>query len=98
MDGNISLQMKQVIIFTRRLIENRMKIRLKTPEETTEFINICSAYDSDINVLDGSIMLDAKSIVSMFGITNGKIVEVEMISNNKKEVERFVERIRKFEV
>lgn len=75
-----------------------MKIRLKTPEETTEFINICSAYDSDINVLDGSIMLDAKSIVSMFGITNGKIVEVEMISNNKKEVERFVERIRKFEV
>lgn len=77
---------------------NKRKIKFKTPEETTEFINICSSYDSDINVLDGSVMLDAKSIVSMFGITNGKSVEVEMISNDKSEIEKFVERIRKFEV
>ena len=76
----------------------KRKIRFKTPEETTEFINICSTYHSDINVFDGSIVLDAKSIVSMFSIANGKIVDVEMISSDEKEIDRFAERIRKFEV
>lgn len=77
---------------------NKRKIRLKTPEETTEFINICSTYSSDINVLDGSIELDAKSIVSMFSIANGKVVEVEIISSDEKEIERFIDKTRKFEV
>lgn len=77
---------------------NKRKIKFNTPEETTEFINICSTYSSDINVLDGSIALDAKSIVSMFSIANGKVVEVEMISSDEKEIERFVGKTRKFEV
>lgn len=77
---------------------NKRKIKFKTPEEMTEFINICSTYNSDINVFDGSVILDAKSIVSMFSISNGKVVQVEMISDDEKEIERFIEKTRKFEV
>lgn len=76
----------------------RKTIILKTPEQDAEFVNICSKYVSDINLYDGHIAIDAKSIVSVFSIAQGKPVEVEMISKDGTEVENFENDIRKFEV
>lgn len=77
---------------------NKIKIRLFTAEETTEFVNICSKYDCDINVNDGRILLDAKSIISIYSVATGKIIEVQAITSNKSVISRFVEDMRKFEV
>lgn len=75
-----------------------IEIKFKTPEDTTEFINICSSFISDINIYDGSIAVDAKSIVSVFAISQSKVIRVEMISEDKDEINRFIDKIRKFEV
>ena len=56
---------------------NRLKIKLSTPEMVCDFINVCSKYDCDINVYDESNVLDGKSIVGVFAITQGKQVETE---------------------
>ena len=77
---------------------NREKIKLSTPEMATEFINICSKYECDINLYDGSNIIDAKSIVGVFGIEQGKVIEVQMISSNEDTIISFMNEIKKFEV
>ena len=77
---------------------NKKKIKLSTPEMVSEFVNVCSKYDCDINVYDGSISLDAKSIVAMFGIMQGKVVEVQAISSNESVISKFINDMRKFEI
>lgn len=75
-----------------------IEIRFRSPEDTTDFIRICCSFISDINIYDGSIAIDAKSIVSVFSLSQSKTVRVEMISEDKDEINRFIEKIRKFEV
>ena len=77
---------------------NRKEIRLKTPEDITEFINICSKYECDINVYDGRKVLDAKSIIAIFSIEQGKTIEVQAISSDESAILRFIDEMRKFEV
>ena len=77
---------------------NREKIKLTTSEMATEFINICSKYNYDINLYDGNNIIDAKSIVGVFGIEQGKVIEVQMISSNEDVIINFINDIRKFEV
>ncbi len=77
---------------------NRKEIKLKTPEDITDFVNICSRYECDINVYDGRKVLDAKSIIAIFSIEQGKIIEVQAISSNESVILRFIEDMRKFEV
>lgn len=77
---------------------NKKNIKLSTPEMVSDFINVCSKYDCDINVYDGSLVLDGKSIIGMFAIAQGKAVKVQAISSDKSVISSFVENMRKFEV
>lgn len=77
---------------------NKLKISLCTPDQIAEFVDICSKYECDINVYDGRIVLDAKSIIAVFGINHGKVIEVQAISSDESAISRFIEDMRKFEV
>lgn len=74
----------------------KITIKFNKPEEIVEFINICSKYSSDINIYDGSIIVDAKSIISMFKISERKHIKVKMISDNTDEINRFINEIKKY--
>lgn len=76
----------------------KIKIKLATPELIAEFINICSKYECDINLYDGRNILDAKSITGVFGIAQGKVIEVQVISSDESVISSFIEDMRKFEV
>lgn len=75
-----------------------MRIKLRDIDETNEFINICSKYNCDINVYDGSNVVDAKSAIGMFCIPQGKEVKVQAISSDENIIITFVNEMRKFEV
>lgn len=75
---------------------NRTKIKLDTPKEVAAFINLCSKYENDINLYDGSVIVDGKSTIGVFGIQEGKEIEVEMLGVNKEEINDFMDRIRSF--
>ena len=77
---------------------NRLKIKLSTPETVCDFINVCSKYECDINLYDGRSVIDAKSIVGVFAIAQGKEIEVKVISCDESVILRFIEDMRKFEV
>lgn len=79
---------------------DKLKIKLSTPEMVCDFINVCSSskYDDyDINLYDGRSIIDAKSIVGVFTITQGKKIETDIISENKSVILSFIEDMRKFE-
>lgn len=65
-------------------------MKLESPEKITAFINLCSKYDNDINLYDGSVIVDAKSIMGVFSIEEGKVIEVEMLGMDKKEIDDFL--------
>ena len=77
---------------------NRIKIKLESPEQVTGFINLCSKYNNDIYLYDGSMVIDAKSVIGVFGIQMGKEIEVEMLGADKDEIKEFMKRIREYEV
>lgn len=74
----------------------KVTIKFNNPGEIADFINICSKYISDINIYDGHIAVDAKSIISMFKIADGKHIEVEMISCDEDETKRFENDIKEY--
>ena len=77
---------------------SRRKIKLVTPEDITDFVNMCSRYDCDVNIYDGSTVVDAKSMIGVFSIQQGKVVEVQAITHDENMVIEFLEKIRKYEV
>lgn len=77
---------------------NRKKIRLTTPEMVSGFINVCSKYECDINLYDGRNVIDAKSIIGVFAIAQGKVIEVQAISSDESVILSFIEDMKKFEV
>lgn len=77
---------------------NRIRIKLSTPEMVGSFINVCSKYKCDINLYDGRNMIDAKSIIGVFAIAQGKVIEVEAIGSDESVISKFNDDMRKFEV
>lgn len=75
---------------------NKIKIKLNTPENATDFINICSKYECDINVYDGSTVIDAKSIVGVFSIAQSKEIEVQPVTSDKQIFEKLEVELKKF--
>ena len=76
----------------------KIKIKLTTPELIAEFINTCSKYEGDINLYDGRNIIDAKSLIGVFAIAQGKPLEVRAISSDESVISSFIEDMRKFEV
>ena len=76
----------------------KRKIKLNTPEDVAHFVNTCSKYSCDINIYDGRSVIDAKSLVGVFAISQGKDVQVEINSSNENEIVGFLNDIRKYEV
>lgn len=80
---------------------NRLKIKLSTPEMVCDFINVCSSskYDEyDINLYVGRSIIDAKSIVGVFAIAQGKEIETKVITDDRSVISSFIGDMKKFEV
>ena len=77
---------------------NKKKLRLTTPEMVSGFINVCSKYECDINLYDGRNVIDAKSIIGVFAIAQGKVIEVQAISSDESVISSFIEDMKKFEI
>lgn len=74
---------------------NKIKIKLSTPEMVSGFINVCSKHERDINLDDGRNVIDAKSIIGVFAIAQGKVIEVQAISSDESVISSFYRRYEK---
>ena len=63
-----------------------------------EFVNICSMYDCDINIYIDKIIIDAKSVVGVFGTIPGEKVKVQAMTMDESVISSFIGDMKKFEV
>lgn len=73
---------------------NDIKIKLMTPREVEEFVNIASRFDFDIDLKSGNYYLDAKSFLGVMT----QALEREMFVICPHGTDRFRRSIRKFAV
>ena len=75
---------------------NKIKIRLYNEETIEKFVKIASTFVSDVNVYDGSIVVDGKSVLGMYAIGCPKDVEVYINADSVEEERRFDSEMEKF--
>lgn len=74
------------------------KVVFNTPDAIADFINICSKYDCDIYLYDDKNIINAKSLMGVFAVAQGKPIEVQIVSSNEDIIVSFISDIRKFKV
>ena len=77
---------------------NEIKIKLNTPEDIISFTDIVLHFNDDIDVVDGSKVVDAKSLMGVCALAQGKEVTVRILTDNYESIEEFKWLLRKFEV
>lgn len=72
------------------------KIKLALAEDIKKFVNEARTFTSDINVRSGNYVVDGKSILGLFSINTSNSIEIELVSSDLEEIEKFNVMISKF--
>ena len=72
------------------------KIKLALAEDIKKFVNEARTFTSDINVRSGNYVVDGKSILGLFSINTSNPIEIELVSSDLEEIEKFKVMISKF--
>ena len=72
------------------------KIKLALAEDIKKFVNEARTFTSDINVRIGNYVVDGKSILGLFSINTSNPIEIELVSSDLEEIEKFNVMISKF--
>lgn len=79
-------------------MNNEVKVKLITPDDIINFSNIVLQFNDDIDVIDGSKVVDAKSLMGVCALAQGKEVVVRILSDNVEAIVEFKLLMRRFEV
>ena len=74
---------------------NGTKINL-TYDDLKEFIRITSSFESDIDIVKGRYVIDAKSLMGILSLDFSKGVDIVIHSVNEDEIIRFLDAMKKF--
>ena len=75
---------------------NGTKIKLNY-NDLKHFVSVTSSFESDIDMIKDSYVVDAKSIMGIFSLDFSNDVYVKIHSNNENEIIRFLETMKEFE-
>lgn len=71
-------------------MSNRIRIQLNGIDTLRKFVHTVSAFESDVNIIKGRNVFDAKSIMGVIDIApDESATYVEILSNDQNEIERF---------
>ena len=70
-------------------MENMIKINLNKIEDVMKFYTLVNTFSSDIDVVSGSTVIDAKSLLGLYSLDLSKDINVRIISDNVEEKRRF---------
>lgn len=75
---------------------NKIKIKLKSPERIRDFIKVVDKYKSDIDIMTDRVTIDAKSVIGVFALDLTDDVYVRIISNDIAERRKFEAEMQEF--
>lgn len=79
-------------------VKNEIKIKLKTPEDITDFIGVVTTFHDDVDLIDGSKIIDAKSLIGVCTLDRNKVLSVRLLSDNAEAIEEFSWLMERFKV
>ena len=71
-------------------------VNLSASQQIKEFVNILSKYSFDMDLRSGKYLVDAKSILGIFSLDLSKPVELELLTDNEEEINKFMADIKPF--
>lgn len=77
-------------------MEKRIKVNLNGMDILRRFAGKVVTFQSDVNIIKGSIIYDAKSILAVVNINPTYDTYVEIVSDNESEINRFNEYMEEF--
>lgn len=77
-------------------MNNKHTITLKTIDNVKKFINEVTKFESNIDILSGRYICDAKSIMGIFSFDLTKPVDVLIHSDDENELMKFEEVMKAF--
>ena len=75
---------------------NMIKINLNKIEDVMKFYTLVNTFPSDIDVVSGSIVIDAKSLLGLYSLDLSKDINVRIISDSAEEKRRFDSEMEEF--
>lgn len=73
-------------------------VNLNSINKIKEFSKDISMFESDIDVVSGRYVIDAKSIMGLFSLDLSKPIQIMIHSDNDSELERFAATMKNYEV
>ena len=77
-------------------METKLTILLNEMSKANKFANEVSKFESDIDIISGRYVCDAKSLLAIFSYDLSKPVDVEIHSRSKEEIKKFNEVMEEF--
>lgn len=71
-------------------MKTKYKVLLNKFTDIGDFSRVIMNFPSDINVYSNRYILDAKSILALMSLDLSKAIEVEILSDDEQEINRFV--------
>lgn len=72
----------------------KLKIKLMSPKDVEEFVRIASGFDFDIDLVSGTVYLDAKSLLGVLSMGIKRELNVVTMADDSE----FADKIQKFSV
>jgi len=79
-------------------VKNEIKIKLSTPEDISSFIETVIAFHDDVDLIDGSKVIDAKSLIGVCSLDRNKVLKVRLLSDNTEAINEFSWLMERYEV
>ena len=77
-------------------MKTRLTINLNEIARANRFINEIVKFPSDIDIISGRYICDAKSLLAIFSYDLSKPVDIEIHSNDEEEIKKFNEMMEEF--
>ncbi len=74
----------------------KVMINLSESSQIKSFVNLINKYPFDLDLRSGRYLVDAKSILGIFSLDLSKPVELEILSDDEVEVNKFLEEIKSY--
>lgn len=71
-------------------------LKINNIEKVKKFVNTALEFNSDIDVVYGKYIVDAKSIMGVFSLDLSKNLVVRINSNDREEINKFYEVMKEF--
>lgn len=75
-----------------------VQVNINTVEKVAAFCNVCRSFDFDVDIHSGRYVIDAKSIMGLFGLDISKPLTVSAnVDKGTKEEKLFLSELKRFE-